>query len=720
MQTRQGCQCDDRWFYRGQPYCGCTSTTDSTRPWCVVEAGCATAHPGPWGSWDYCGPDRGGSNVNRTDELEAGDGLHSDQRWILEPQASFQAQDGPALNAMCEIDMCKAGLASLGSHCDGTEDAVMLALMADLSNAGCFNNASASTAGSQARRTTVHLTLRQGSNGDLDTNSLHSIVSQLLGVDRSSVEFFHKENDRTYSFDAVSDTLHPSDIVSLLSPIGTATADYPHSGGWTSQVGKATEPETPVDYSDKKRPNMKPPSMYTFFAISISVSALGTMAAMFFYGVVVGRVRKLIRRPPLAIIDDFPQLNDPLDFADDVSWLPDPDPATGVWMNYVSNAAGIGSSESNESDSECSFDGASVPPNDGSGFGMVGTFSEHSATIRDAHHSSQRMDATHRALKSSSREGSPEDLNMVETATTVGDAVISVDELCAEQAIQQMHWQDTTAGTWEHQGDEGEDNKSMIAMAEPVAAVPMQSDSGLDTREDLRDMHAYRAELELELERVKAYTASATREIPGPMQLPQQMIPAQPIQYVPSNAAGHQHSVSVSVTMQQPATDLGVAAASRKRRKAKVVRRPPADVTEPMIQLLSAQQQGVSRQPRPRKRGKEQTLKSKTGDAARTQAIHPCTHPGCGYVASQRRYLKEHLRVHSGDRPYKCTWPGCTYASAGSGHVARHMRTHTGERPYTCPVQGCDYAASQSGHLRTHMLVHSRGHETEGTGGSSE
>ena len=90
-----------------------------------------------------------------------------------------------------------------------------------------------------------------------------------------------------------------------------------------------------------------------------------------------------------------------------------------------------------------------------------------------------------------------------------------------------------------------------------------------------------------------------------------------------------------------------------------------------------------------------------------SQAIYPCTHPGCSYAASQRRYLKEHVRIHSGDRPYKCSWPGCEYASAGSGHVARHMRTHTGERPYKCPVEGCTYAASQSGHLRTHMLVHS-------------
>jgi len=85
-----------------------------------------------------------------------------------------------------------------------------------------------------------------------------------------------------------------------------------------------------------------------------------------------------------------------------------------------------------------------------------------------------------------------------------------------------------------------------------------------------------------------------------------------------------------------------------------------------------------------------------------------CTFEGCGYRATKQRYLREHARVHSGERPYKCTWPGCTYAAAGQGHIdiKRHIRTHTGDKPYPCTEPGCGYSASQSGHLRTHMRTH--------------
>ena len=45
--------------------------------------------------------------------------------------------------------------------------------------------------------------------------------------------------------------------------------------------------------------------------------------------------------------------------------------------------------------------------------------------------------------------------------------------------------------------------------------------------------------------------------------------------------------------------------------------------------------------------------------------------------------------------------PFCPRRFTVRTHVRDHIRTHTGERPYQCPV--CSYAAAQSSNLRAHV-----------------
>ncbi|KAM9836467.1 zinc finger protein 16-like [Aulostomus maculatus] len=96
------------------------------------------------------------------------------------------------------------------------------------------------------------------------------------------------------------------------------------------------------------------------------------------------------------------------------------------------------------------------------------------------------------------------------------------------------------------------------------------------------------------------------------------------------------------------------------------------------------------------------------GNLRQHQRIHtgekPFMCPECGERFRHAARLKSHRLVHSGAQsPFPC--PQCGKGFSVLSGLKRHQRVHTGESPYACPQ--CGRCFKELGNLYTHQRIHS-------------
>ncbi|CAD6196125.1 unnamed protein product [Caenorhabditis auriculariae] len=79
----------------------------------------------------------------------------------------------------------------------------------------------------------------------------------------------------------------------------------------------------------------------------------------------------------------------------------------------------------------------------------------------------------------------------------------------------------------------------------------------------------------------------------------------------------------------------------------------------------------------------------------------------CKMSFVEKTKLRRHMKVHSGEKPFKCTFASCAASFSNSSNLKAHAKTHTGDKPHKCKF--CPRAFLHPYNLKVHtMRLHAK------------
>ncbi|XP_066147747.1 uncharacterized protein [Euwallacea fornicatus] len=82
--------------------------------------------------------------------------------------------------------------------------------------------------------------------------------------------------------------------------------------------------------------------------------------------------------------------------------------------------------------------------------------------------------------------------------------------------------------------------------------------------------------------------------------------------------------------------------------------------------------------------------------------VHTCE--VCSKTFKRREHLYQHMKLHTGFRPYQCT--ECSKSFVRKEHLLRHTVLHSGERNFSCDI--CSKSFSRHDNLLKHIRTHNK------------